>query len=91
MKEFQICSRQHLVQAMSHTALKCQEHNQLKKPIQKLMSIQVTKSAYHLSELTGPGELVLAGLNGKKRASLRDYARESCVRADVNNKTTWRS
>ena len=49
------------------------------------------KSAYHLSELTGPGELVLAGLNGKKRVSLRDYARESCVRADVNNKTTWRS
>ena len=51
----------------------------------------VSKSAYHLSELTGPGELVLAGLNGKKRTSLDDYARESCVKADVNNKTTWRS
>ena len=56
-----------------------------------MFQLSVNKSAYHLSELTGRGELVLAGLNGKKRAILRDYALESCVRADVNNKTTWRS
>ena len=36
--------------------------------------------AYHLSELTGPGELVLVGPNGKQRVNSRDFAREPCVR-----------
>ena len=42
-----------------------------------------------MSELTGPGELVLIGTNGKQRANLRDFARETCVGyaqiTDVNN------
>ena len=35
--------------------------------------------AFHLSELTDPGELVLIGTNGKQRANLRDFVREPCV------------
>ena len=38
-----------------------------------------SKGAYHLSELTDPGELVLISPNGKQRANLRDFAHEPCV------------
>ena len=42
------------------------------------------KSAFHLSGLTGPGELVLPGPNGKAVASLRDYARDmTCLRGQL--------
>ena len=49
-----------------------------------------------MSELTGPGELVLPGPNGKAVASLRDYARDmTCLREQLRvfrnvNKQTWR-
>ena len=38
-----------------------------------------------MSELTGPGELVLPGPNGKAVASLRDYARDdmTCLRGQL--------
>ena len=55
-----------------------------------------TKSAFHLSELTGPGELVLPGPNEKAVASLRDYARDmTCLRGQLRvfrnvNEQTWR-
>ena len=39
----------------------------------------VSKGAYHLSELTDPGELVVISPNGKQRANLRDVAHEPCV------------
>ena len=43
-----------------------------------------TKSAFHLSGLTGPGELVLPGPNGKAVASQRDYARDmTCLRGQL--------
>ena len=39
----------------------------------------LSKGAYHLSELTDPGELVVISPNGKQRANLRDFAHEPCV------------
>ena len=55
-----------------------------------------TKSAFHLSELTGLRELVLPGPNGKAVANLRDYARDmTCLRGQLRvfrnvNEQTWR-
>ena len=53
-------------------------------------------SAFHSSELTGLGELVLPGPNGKAVASLQDYARDmTCLCGQLRvfrnvNEQTWR-
>ena len=47
-------------------------------------TIYISVERFHLSELTGPGELVLPGPNGKTVASLRDYARDmTCLRGQL--------
>ena len=48
------------------------------------LGCRLTKSAFHLSELTGLEELVLPGPNGKAVANLRDYARDmTCLRGQL--------
>ena len=44
-----------------------------------LTTTDLSQGAFHLLELAGPKELLLTGLNGKAKASSRNYPRDPCV------------
>ena len=46
----------------------------------QLTRLHESKCAYHLSELTGPKQLVLIGVNGKVKVDPCNYSRDPCVK-----------